>query len=215
MAVILPIVDMRPGIGPARDQGSRPTCLAFATSDGHAAVRGAWVPLSPEFLFFHTQRRAGLPPTRGARLPVMLDALLKDGQPEESSWPYLATDPDPANWSPPPAVGAIHRHRSTLVSATVDQIIAEVSIGNPVIVVSQLSVSFYFPTTGGVVKPGADEVPDPARRHAVLAVGHGTVDGERAVLARNSWGAGWGSAGYAWVTETFLTPRIISVAKLC
>ena len=32
--------DLRDRFGPARDQGARATCLAFAMSDTHAAMRG-------------------------------------------------------------------------------------------------------------------------------------------------------------------------------
>ena len=44
-------VDLRGEFGPVRDQGSRPTCLAFAASDSHAGVRAGWRPLSCEFAF--------------------------------------------------------------------------------------------------------------------------------------------------------------------
>ena len=79
--------------GPARDQGARPTCLAFAASDLHAGMREAWTPLSCEFLFYHAQRRAGRPPTIGATVPATLDALRHDGQPREEGWPYLDSPP--------------------------------------------------------------------------------------------------------------------------
>jgi hypothetical protein len=31
---------------------------------------------------------------------------------------------------------------------------------------------------------------------------------------RNSWGAKWGKRGHAWLTETFIAPRIYAAAKL-
>ncbi len=34
--------DLRFRFGTARDQGARPTCLAFAASDTHAALRTPW-----------------------------------------------------------------------------------------------------------------------------------------------------------------------------
>ena len=75
--------DLRRRFGPVRDQGQRPTCLAFAASDTHAGLRDGWTALSCEFAFYHAQRRAGRPPTTGALLPRMLDALALDGQPRE------------------------------------------------------------------------------------------------------------------------------------
>jgi hypothetical protein len=101
-------VDLRSEFGPVRDQGPRPTCLAFAASDVHAGLRPGWVSLSCEYAFYHSQRRAGRPPSRGALLSSTLDALREDGQPEEIGWPYLpATPTDPASWAPPATVGTL------------------------------------------------------------------------------------------------------------
>ena len=51
--------DLRSMFGPVRHQGIRPTCMAFAASDAHAAVRPDWVPLSCEFAYFHALKRDG------------------------------------------------------------------------------------------------------------------------------------------------------------
>ena len=102
--------DIRCRFGPVRDQGARPTCLAFATSDAHAALREPWTALSCEFAFYHAQRRAGRPPTAGARLPEVLATLKEDGQPLESDWPYLASLPsDLSSYVPPEKVVVFHR----------------------------------------------------------------------------------------------------------
>src|SRR5260370_14247548 len=103
MSVITAAVDLRSLFGTARNQGSRPTCLAFAASDTHAALRSGWVPLSCEYAFYQAQRRAGRPPRKGGLLSSMLDALRQDGQPEESGSPYLAGTPADAAASAPPA----------------------------------------------------------------------------------------------------------------
>lgn len=71
MATIAIAVDLRGHFGPVRDQGDRPTCLAFAASDSHAGLRPGWAPLSCEFAFYHAQRRAGRSPAQGAVLPAM------------------------------------------------------------------------------------------------------------------------------------------------
>src|SRR5580692_6695697 len=94
--------DLRHLFGPVRDQGQRPTCLAFAASDTHAAVRDAWEPLSCEYAFFQAQNRAGRGAHDGATLTSMLEVLRHDGQPYESGWPYLVTLPaDQTQWHPP------------------------------------------------------------------------------------------------------------------
>jgi Papain family cysteine protease len=201
--------------GPVRDQGARPTCLAFAASDAHAALRVGWEPLSCEFAFYCAQQRADRAPTVGTTLSDMLDALRHDGQPHESGWPYLASLPaDLAAWRPPQGVGDLYYRASRAEQGTVEEIVTNVDAGRPVLVLIHLSLSFYLAGPSGIVDPPADEPPDPARRHAVVAVGHGVWKGQRMILIRNSWGETWGQSGHAWLTEAFLNSGLIRLAVL-
>lgn len=86
-------------------------------------------------------------------------------------------------------------------------------LAHPVILLTELSYSFFLPVSG-VVDPPQGEAPEPSQRHAVVAVGHGTVDGTPAILVRNSWGPTWGTEGHAWLTEAFLGPRLFATATL-
>ena len=214
MSGIIAAVDLRPLFGPARDQRQRPTCLAFAASDAHAAVRAAWDALSPEYAFYHAQRRAGRSPAQGALLPAMLDALRQDGQPLEYGWPYLTETPDSTSWLPPATVGPRFGRAGEKFGPSLDRLAAELDQGRPAIILLTLSRSFYLPDSRTVIDLVAGEAPEPDRRHAVIAVGHGTVDGQRAVLIRNSWGARWGNAGHGWLTERFLEQHMFAAAKL-
>lgn len=215
MTAVSVLKDLRAALGEARNQGPRPTCLAFAASDAHAALRPGWSPLSCEFAFYHAQRRAGRPPDGGALLSAMLATLRHEGQPAEAGWPYLAETPtDPASWSPPADVGSRFGRAGAAQTPAIDAVAAEIDAGRPVILLLMLSKSFYFPAPDAVIRPEAGEAPEPARRHAVVAVGYGKVGSERVVLVRNSWGLGWQAAGYAWLTESFLTPRLFAAAVL-
>lgn len=215
MSVVTALVDLRSLFGPARNQGPRPTCVAFAASDAHAALRAGWAPLSCEYAFYHAQRRASRPPHRGARLSSMLEVLRLDGQPEENGWPYLTSTPkNAASWVPPAAVGPLFGRDGEQVTPLFDEVIHALDEGRPVIILSTLSRAFDRPTLQAVVDPATDETPVPERRHAVIAVGHGKVDEQRAILIRNSWGPRWGEAGYGWLTERFLRPRIFAAATL-
>lgn len=215
MSVVNIMVNLRCLFGPARDQGPRPTCLSFAASDAHAALRNGWQPLSCEYAYYHAQRRMNRSASEGALLPSMLDVLREDGQPEESGWPYLATTPvDAAAWTPPADVGPIFCRNGEASIHSLENVIRELNQGRPVIVLLMLSQAFYGPSPLAVVNPTPSEIPDPARRHAVIAVGHGTVDAQPAILIRNSWGPRWGNAGYGWLTERFLIPRIFAAATL-
>lgn len=209
------ISDLRGMFGPIRDQGQRPTCLVFAASDHHAALRGEWSALSCEFLFYHAQRRANRKPTDGALLADVLEALRHDGQPVESGWPYLADDPtDLAAWLPPGELTPIFKRAGTTGGNTLGAIIAELEQGRPVMTLIKLSHSFDWVGSDGIVDQQTNEMPSHLRRHAVVSVGHGIAKGQRAILVRNSWGNGWAAGGYAWLTEAFLLPRIIRLAIL-
>lgn len=208
-------VDLRASFGTARNQGARPTCLAFAASDAHAALREGWSPLSCEYAFYQAQRRAHRSPDTGALLTSMLEALRIDGQPEESGWPYLSVTPaDAASWTPPREIGKLFGRNGAMATHSVERIIKELDQGRPVIVLTMLSRAFYQRSPQGIVDPAPGEQPEPERRHAVIAVGHGKVDGKLAVLVRNSWGPSWGDAGYGWLTDRFLGPRIYAAATL-
>jgi hypothetical protein len=215
MSAIVVSVDLRAMFGPSRNQGPRPTCMAFAASDAHAALRQGWIPLSCEYAFYHAQKRANRPPNRGALLSSMLEALRHDGQPEEQGWPYLpATPTDLTSWSPPSAVGPLFGRAGKKSSHELDRIVDELELGHPVVILTMLSPAFFKPSADAVVHPAPNEAPEPERRHAVIALGHGTVDHHRAILIRNSWGPRWGDCGYAWLTESFLAPRMFAAAIL-
>jgi hypothetical protein len=207
--------DLRALFGPVRDQGQRPTCLAFAASDLHAALRGAWSPLSCEYIFYHAQKRAKRRPTEGATLTAILEALRDDGQPHETGWGYLTQLPtDLTQWQPPAGIAPLFRRAGEAGKDTLDAIIDELTHGRPVLTLLRLSRSFDWVKADGVVDPGPGEQPEYLRRHAVIAVGHGEISRQRAVLIRNSWGDGWGAGGYGWLTENFLLPRVFRLAIL-
>jgi hypothetical protein len=206
-------VDLRHLFGPIRDQGVRPTCLAFAASDSHAALRSPWADLSCEYAFYHAQRRAKRLPTDGAQLSHMLDALRDDGQPPEASWSYLAKLPANSNdWMPPAGVTPLFRRAGERRPAGLNEIVGQLDRGKPTIILMKLSRSFYLAGSALVVESTATEQPDPLRRHAVIAVGYGEWNSKQAVLIRNSWGKSWGHGGYAWLAKEYLVPRLFDLA---
>jgi hypothetical protein len=203
------LTDHRRLLGKARDQGPRPTCLIFACSDAHAAVIGASEPLSAEFLFFHAQRRANRKPDDSSTLSATRAALLDDGQPFESFWPYLSTSPsDPGAWLPPrTAPEDIYKIPSKSSPPAFQSILDSIDLGIPVVVLFTMSDAFYRPVAG-VIDHAPHEPLTDVRSHAVLVVGHGLIGAHRALLIRNSWGAAWGLDGHAWVTERYIAPRM-------
>ena len=205
--------DLRTLFGPARDQGCRPTCAAFAASDAHAAMRTGWEPLSCEYVYHHAVRRDGGCPEEGATLRSVLEAVEIEGQPCESGWPYLDVMPDElCQWHPPANVGELFRRRTSGVAPALNMVKAVLDSGTPAIVGMTVSDAFYEPDAEGIID--TDEPEDPTRRHAIIAVGRGRRGNRGLILVRNSWGDEWGLNGYAWIAESYLAPRLRSVAVL-
>jgi hypothetical protein len=170
--MIKSIVDLCGNFGTARDQNPRPTCLAFAASDAHAAARPGWKPLSAEWAYYHAVKRDGGLPGEGATLNAMLAAVKSDGQPAESHWPYIkAPIADVSTWKPPASPAQLFFRDHVPCGVTVRQVIDQLNAGFPVLMTMTLSDAFYHPDGDGVIE--ANEPADPKRRHAVVAVGHG------------------------------------------
>jgi hypothetical protein len=200
--------DLRGRFGPARDQGGRETCLAFAMSDAHAAAIGnPWSPLCCEYLFYHAKQRDKTPVHQGTTVPAVRSALEYDGQPVEAAWPYLNSIPaDLAKWKPPAKVGALFRRKSMPNGTAFDEVWGAVEGDLPTLICMTLSGAFFGPDSDGVVD--SNEPEDPNVKHAMLAVATGKRGKTRLMLVRNSWGDTWGLSGYAWLSERYMIPRI-------
>ncbi len=201
------IVDLRNQFGPVRDQGERPTCMAFAASDVHSFARDSLDMLSAEYAFYHAVHRQLTPDrTKGVSFSAMVDTIAMDGQPMESGWPYLsdlqANDP----WTPPASPGTIYRRNTRTIVNALKEIFDALLTGSPVILGMEISNSFYNLRAGDVL-PVANEAL--AGRHALIAVGLGVQNSAHCLLLRNSWGTGWGEFGHGWIHEDYLAPRLI------
>jgi hypothetical protein len=204
--------DLRGKFGDVRDQGVRPTCLAFATSDIHAASRASpFIPLSAEFLYFHAVQRSTPPnPSGGVTLSTVQTVLKVDGQPIEADWPYLTSLPTPLSaWAPPTGL-IVFREMLLNQPNSVDDVIKAVENGYPVLLCLKISEAFHAPDTDGCVSYDKSD-PDTGY-HAVIAVAVGAIGSERMILIRNSWGEGWGLAGHGWLFAKYISDRLHSAS---
>lgn len=202
--------DLRSRFGPARDQGARPTCLSFATSDLHAAIRMTpFVPLSVEYLYYKAVQRTPVRSSKkGVSVKTIGATLELDGQPVEIDWLYLpATPKNVSAWKPPGGLSVFKRKMGTGKPA-VPNIISMLDQDRSSVLVVTLSEAFYQPDENGVIDPPKYD-PDTGV-HAVVAVGHGLRGNAPVILVRNSWGNDWGIDGYGWLFTDYLGARLLS-----
>lgn len=203
-------VDLRYQLEPMRDQGRRPTCLAFAASVVHRAAHRHPSELSPEWLYYHATRRDGLLPDQGSTIEATCSVILDDGQPDETFWPYQGQDASPRPYRPPSGHPVVVCCDSAVRNNVAKRWRADLASNFAVVITLFISPTFYSPAN--FVGPEAimvdDRAPiDPALVHAVVLAGHGDLQGIPHFLVRNSWGSRWGRAGHAWFPETYLTRR--------
>jgi hypothetical protein len=200
-------IDLRDKLCDARDQRQRPTCLVFAVSGAHEASRASNEYLSPEFLFYSGVHRSHKDPNKGLTRTAVLEALQHDGQPLESTWPYLEVTPAIAKWQPPKLEDPTHKAVLQFAPRTLSEMRQVLRAGKPVLLILALTVAMYSPDADAIVRASAgDRVT--TRRHALLAVGSGHASDGEYILVRNSWGQRWGHAGHGWLHDSYLTPQL-------
>ncbi len=205
-------VDLRNQFGQTRNQGARPTCMAFAASDTHSFARGTTEYLSTEYAHYSAiRRRQPLTPHRGVPMKTMIDAIREDGQPPEMVWPYLATIPSPLSaWVPPTPCEPIFKHPILQKSSDVSTIVYALNAGQPALLAVRITEQFYQPAVDLIIRARTGD--RDTGNHAMVAVGHGTSEADALILVRNSWGDDWADCGYAWVSSDYLKNRLLGVA---
>lgn len=199
-------LDYRPRLGPVRDQGARPTCLAHASTTAHEHARGSTTALSPEYLHYFS---SGNDSTHaGVDFPHVSRALFDPGQPIETDCPYCVDEP-PLGWTPAADL-TLYRRRSTLAQRNPDEVEALLGAGHVPVLGISTTDAFYAPAPPWIMSPTG-----PIRGlHAVVAVGIGTTHTTRGFLIRNSWGTEWADAGHAWIDDVFMSQHLRDVLVL-
>jgi C1A family cysteine protease len=192
-------VNLREYCSPIEDQQDIGSCTAQAIC-GLAeylqrTLRGEHIEASRLFLYKATRQLLGWTGDTGAFVRSAIKALRLFGVPPEDYWPYdtLRFDDDPGSFCYAfagnyKAIGYYRLH-------VLDELKESLARGTPFafgfvcydsLFTEEVSTSgdIPFPTAGDRVVGG----------HAVMAVGYDDPGGR--LLIRNSWGTGWGDAGY-------------------
>ncbi|HCK82996.1 MAG TPA: peptidase C1 [Hyphomonadaceae bacterium] len=202
--------DLRAELGPVRDQGRRPTCLAFAASACHEHAQALQAPFSAEWLYYHAVKREGGQPEDGCAPSDVCLVVAEDGQPFETAWPYHTHVEAP--WTPATDVGELFRADEVPCAFAFEEVAREVESDRPIVLGLYIGQTFRAPAViGGEARvvDDSDDI-DPESGHAVLAVGTGVLDGDDVILVRNSWGARWGVGGHAWLSRDYLERRALA-----
>jgi C1A family cysteine protease len=207
-------IDLRSGCPDVYDQGQLGSCTA--NSIGAALefdqIKQGETQFTPSRLFIYYNERVmehTVATDSGAQIRDGIKTVVKQGACPESDWPYdiqKFADKPPAK-----AYADAAKHKVSSYSrllSTANQLKGCLASGYPFVFGFTVYASFESPQ---VAKTGVVPMPSSSEQvlggHAVMAVGYD--DASQRFIVRNSWGKGWGQAGYftmpyAYVTDTNL-----------
>ena len=209
-------VDLRDQCPSVYDQGQLGSCTANAIAGGiefDMLKQGITPVFAPSRLFIYYNERVmeGTVSTdSGAQIRDGIKSVATQGDCPENEWPY-----DTAKFAAQPPQQCYDdavKHKA-LVYRSVDQNLADMkgclAEGYPFVygfTVYQSFESQAVAQTGNVPMPNSGEAI--VGGHAVVAVGYD--DSDRVFICRNSWGEGWGDAGYFYMPYAYLLDNNLS-----
>jgi C1A family cysteine protease len=210
LATLPPSADLRPQCPPVYDQGQLGSCTAnaiagaFQFDELKQRLADEFIP-SRLFIYYNERAMEGtVDSDAGARIRDGIKSIARLGVCPESEWPY-----DPAQFATKPSTGCYEdalQNRAVQYQRVVQdlmQLRGCIASGFPVVFGFTVYDSFE---SDAVARSGEVPLPAPSESvvggHAVVAVGYD--DASQRFLVRNSWGTGWGMAGYCTMPYAYL-----------
>jgi C1A family cysteine protease len=207
-------VDLRPDCPDVYDQGQLGSCTANALAAAVDVMRHQqgldYIDPSRLFIYREERVREGTVDTdAGAYLRDGMKVLTKLGAPPESEWPY---DISQFTVKPPDQCYADALNHQVLSYARIrvtgddTDMRTCLAAGRPFVAGIEVYASFESDQANHT---GVIPMPEPGEEllggHAILVVGYDVAAGH--FICRNSWGKGWGDAGYFYLPIPYLTNR--------
>jgi hypothetical protein len=197
--------ELRIALGPARDQGPRPTCISFSFSDTHLVQLGMKGLLSPESLHQLATKRAAKPPGKGLALAEAMAGLRLDGQSTEAAWPYGSNLPLDAGCE-------LNKASSQVLNFEPNVARRLLRTGEVLSLILDVDTAFYYYRAGTTLDLNLNSVVQ--ARHAVAICGFREQGSGLEYFIRNSWGRGWGEEGHAWITSAYILARSPQIIRI-
>jgi C1A family cysteine protease len=218
--------DLRTWFSPVENQGQLGSCTANAGAGlleyFERRAYGKHVDASRLFLYKVTRDLMKVTGDTGAYLRKTMQALATFGAPPEEYWPYVISrfDVEPSAFCYAFAgdYRALQYYRLDPAGTTPEQLLDTVRAN----AASGLPSCFGFTVYSSIQQAdAAGKIPFPAPKekvvggHAVDVAGYddalqiantspGGTSTEGAFMIRNSWGTGWGQAGYGWLPYEYV-----------
>ncbi|MDQ2630592.1 MAG: hypothetical protein M3Y75_06405 [Actinomycetota bacterium] len=199
------MIDLQAEQTAVRQQGDRPTCVAFAVSGAHEWMGSDDAQRSPEDAMWAAHQ--AMPPEfvgEETSVRYALEGLKAHEHTSEAAWPYGS--PTWRDGRPEAALDRTNRatcpewHR--LGDATIPTIRGELVSERAVVLTVGVVRKAWLEGDGVVDAPAGRKTPG---NHAVLVVGVSeTGEQPQALKIKNSWGPGWGRGGYGLISERYL-----------